>query len=247
MSKYDFDNEIKELLNEEYKNPIAPPLSKEKNWESIQNKMNRPKKNNNKLKAVMAACIAATVISLSVFLPQGSASNWITSLITQTQGVHTHLFGNVGGSSDTPSTPPKVEQHNADISEKIVSLDEAKQLVNFDIAIPDYLPAEYHLQNVTVHLIENERSNSIVLNYISSRNEELTIEQVNGESGVAFYHGFNNENMELTELTINSLPATIIKLKDDSKKLYWISSDEIVFTIQGFLNEKELIRIVESI
>ncbi|WNF35040.1 DUF4367 domain-containing protein [Bacillaceae bacterium IKA-2] len=248
-NKWNKDNEqlIEEAIKENFDNVPDPLLSKEASWEEIQKKKepqksDRPKKY---MKRVVVAAIIMTVISLSLFKPQStSAFNWVTNFFTKAQGTVTQLMGTLGNSPppDENQPIPEIERHLPEINVVRMSIEEANEVASFDIVIPSYVPEGFKFRDITVELIDDKKSDQMILNYVKGE-ETLTIRETNIQEQTGYSMGVDNEDTDLIEeVDIQGNKGTLLVFKDGSKKLIWVVQ-EVQFIIDSQLSEEEKIKI----
>lgn len=250
MKQENNHEEIKKIIQEEFEYAPPPPLSKEENWYEIQRKLNGNKTRSFYNKKIIAAGILLTLISTILFSPQNASSfNWITSLFTNVQGTVTQIIGiqeeGPEPIHDEARTVPTAKIIDEDI--RIVNLDinKAQEVASFDILIPDYLPEEFYLKDVTVELINDTISHKLILNYISA-NDTLIIRQEKMDDDFTFYYGFDNEDTELSEIEINGNQSNLLFFKDGSINLIMVI-DNTQIIIDSTLDVEHIIEIAKSV
>lgn len=244
------DQLIDEVIQENFDKAPEPPVSKEEALEKIQKQMRYKKKQNpfkRNLKKVIVAAILIVVVSTSFFQPQNaSAFNWITKLFIKAQGTITQLMGTIGepSTSDENKPTPQVIRHQGEVKLVTMRLSEAQTVASFSIVLPKKVPEGFSLRDVTVELVDDEKSDQVVVHY--KRGEEtLTIREINIKKQVGYSIGVDHEDTNIMEVDINGAMGTLLIFKDGSKKLIWMHQD-IQYMIDSQLSEQDINQIAES-
>jgi len=160
---------------------------------------------------------------------------------------------NISGVTRTANEVPDVgSQINQNIEEKsgekaLFSIDEARQSLDYDIAVPGYVPASYTLEGVSIR--ENKNSLSPVeLHYIDSvSGKELIVDENPIRQVTSFSYNFRSNDAENSTVEINEYEATLIYFeKTGGRKLLWQTS-ETYYILSASLNEEEIVKVAESL
>ncbi|MDQ0340511.1 hypothetical protein J2S00_003326 [Caldalkalibacillus uzonensis] len=250
MNKQEWDTEknIQIAIQEDYENTPEPPLSKEETWNHIQNtiatRKNKPFQQIRKMIAVVILC-AVMIITLFQSLDV-SANSWVSQLITKAKGTVTQLIGSVG--EPTPlnknQPPPDIIHYSGEVKLVTMSLEEAQEVTSFSIVLPSHVPEGFNLRDVTVELVDDEKSDQIILNYVKGE-ETLTIRETNIQEQMGYSIGVDHEDTKIIDVDIQGNSGTLFIFKDNSKKLIWVDQD-LQFIIDSQLSEHEIKKVANT-
>jgi hypothetical protein len=254
-SDKDLDRLIEEAAKEEF-NSITPPMSTNEAWEIFNKRREQKKRKKKSIKAptsfnkkfVYVASSIIIVISLFTLAPQnGAAFSKLTEIFNKIQGNVAQLFIKVGGSKENGNGPSSDEftviQGSEVISEQM-GLEQAQSETSFPIIIPQWVPSDYYLKNVTVSKKTNKKSQDIYLNYQGDQNE-FTIREVAIGNQFGLGTTVDHEDTKLEEVEINGHTATLLIYKNGFLEVIWTTQNHY-FLIEGFLTREQMLKIARS-
>lgn len=251
-----FDVLIKRAVKEEFESSPPPLLSKEEAWENILQQMNKveePPKRTPwfKQKWMYVAAILLCAFAITMFSGQtGLAKSSFTEFVQRVQGAVLQIF--VDGNNPIISNSNKdnkedenllVEEYYFEKSNLLII--EAQEEVNFPLLIPEYIPNDFELTDVSVVNLGGNLGKDVYFLF-ENKGKTFTILQRKAEDAFSFNLLIEGENVEVEELKIQGYPANFVDYQNDQNELISIYDDETVYSIKGELSKKELIQIAES-
>jgi intracellular sulfur oxidation DsrE/DsrF family protein len=100
---------------------------------------------------------------------------------------------------------------------------------------PNYLPEGFTVEN-------NKDLKSIRIIHFAKDDEIITFIQAQNESS---FH-LDTENAEVSDLFVNGNAGLLIIIKDKTTTVFW-NNNEMSFSISGYINKEEIIKIAENI
>ncbi|OEF96125.1 DUF4367 domain-containing protein [Desulfuribacillus alkaliarsenatis] len=233
----------------------VPKNEKLKNWEKIQGELtlSNSKLRTSKKRFVVAGLIASFLIFIVTIYVSNSDSTaffWnkqktiiksgsTTQIMTGTQTQHLDIDDFVRDIDDSVVF--------YDLERKVFTIEQAKEIANFDIIIPAYIPNNFEFQYVVAFVLETlYETNEVRLHYESADiNRPLKIRQQ--YYGEAFGHTMvvDHEDTKIEHLTIDNKSITLFTFKDDSLIL-WLELPHMLVTIDGFIDRDEIFQIAQS-
>ncbi|WP_062106820.1 DUF4367 domain-containing protein [Bacillus niameyensis] len=260
----DLERWIKEAIHAEVEDSPSPLKSSDEAWEQIVNEFNRRKMRTRKrwsfkTKWMYVASMFAVAVSIMFFSNQSSlAYGSFAEFFQKVQGSVMHLFVKVekepiemNAQKEIPNNEPHSSgnfsmMNDSEMVTKQLGLEEAQKETEFTLVIPDYIPSDFHLNNVTVIKQAEELSSEIYLNY-ESQDGTFYINQGLIDDSFAMGAVLDKEDANVEQVLVNGQQASFLLYKDGSTDLIWISQDEkFCFIISGMLSKKEIIKIAES-
>lgn len=248
---HDFDQWIEEAIREEFQNSPPPPLTTSQAWEQLNQQLNGSRLHKNKWpffksKLFYAASALGILILILWNPPNGSAFAKLTDMFYKTQGSIAQLFISVGNLPENDENAPPEEFYIIEGSEttsETVSLEEAQKMTAFTIKIPEYVPADFALESVTVEKPKNALSDNIYVNYKGDQ-RTFTINEYMIHEAFGAGKMVDKEDTKIEEVNIHGQKGSLFTYKNDTLELIWVTPN-YYFTISGDLTREEIIRIAE--
>lgn len=252
----ELDQAIKETVCEMVDSTTPPPL--EESWLRFEKKLKDQqkiyhKKRRNLLFLRLVASAGVIIILAGVFTVSfpGKARALgekilytIENLLGDTQiNVRTEYRHN----EPTGQLPPPPNEGFIEVpieQERIVSLDEAITVSPFPVAVPQYVPAGYNLEQVEFQpMIEPVAR--IRLKYSRHDLKYFELEQTNVPAGYVQGYGYDIEDATVQDVTVGKNTANLILFKNDRIRMTWINNS-VLFTLEGKISQEEALKVAES-
>lgn len=257
MTDRDIDQWIKDAIREEIRNSPPPPLTTEKAWEQLNERLNENNHYKNtkekwlfyKSKLFYAACLLAVMIFVLSKPDNGAAFAKLTEMFNKVQGSIVQLFINVGNPPEQDENAPTSEElvviEGSEIISEKMSLEEAQKLMAFTIKIPENIPDGFALDSVTVTKRKNQLSKEIYLNYQGNQRLFLIHEKMIDDSFGASVMA-DQEDTKIEEVNIYGQQASLLTYKNGTLELIW-ATPNYYLSIFGKLSREEIFNIAKSI
>ncbi len=158
--------------------------------------------------------------------------------------------GNISGVTRTGDKVPAVGNQN--IAEKsgekaLCSLEEARQLLDYAIAVPGYVPASYTLSGVLIREKENSLS-PVELHYVESESGNvLIVEETLINQTSSFSYNFRSNEAETSAVEVNEYDATLIYFENTGvRKLLWQTTEKY-YIVSANLDEEAINEVARSL
>ena len=238
--------------------PTPPPL--EESWRRFEKKLKDQQSLSNKpcatqrknLLSLRLATVAGIIIllagTLSLSFPVKAKAlgekivSTVANLLSGTQMNIKTEYKNI--EPDQVPPPPKDFREVNIEQERTVSLEEAKSASPFSIATPQYIPANYKLEQVKFQ--ETGKATAVVtLKYNSSNTNYLLISEMNASDGYVQGYGYDIEDAIVQNIKIGDNNGRIIIFKNENISITWIKQG-IVYELEGKIEKEEALKIVKS-
>lgn len=240
-------------LREDYQNAAPPSDAKEDNWGSIVAGLSEQKKQERGLRPLKGLLAVACLLFLligTVFWTSDKmqAFSWFVHIFESSEGDTTQISQTKLDENELSSNSiPDKEEFSTDKvneSSKEMSLEEAQKETGFYIAQPDFLPADYQLDSVTV-FFENSVSNKVMSTF-TSKGKKISLEQVHSSGEAASVKVIDNEDSDLKTVYLADNEARLMGFKDGTSQLVWSTANNN-WVLKGEVGEAKLIKIAKSI
>ena len=245
---------VREAIQKEMESGPEPPLSVEEAWERLnQSRGANPKKKRfrrvNKMVVLAASFLIALTVILSFSPGNGSAFTTITDVFQKVQGEAMHLFFSSRetpkNQENAPTSEDAVVIKDSKLTSERMPLEEAKQETSFPIRIPEFVPDDFTLKDVTVFKWTGEVSREISLHYTSDSREFMINQKFIEESfGMGLTSG--RDDVEVKQISIKGNEATLMQYKNKTVRLIWLDQ-KYFFSIRGKLTEEEVVKIARAL
>ncbi len=163
------------------------------------------------------------------------------------------LAGNVASIAGVARTGNNVPTHgNQGAEEKMIekelsTLKKARELLAYDILVPEYIPEDYALKGVYI-TEKADALSPLELHYLHSESGKiLTIDETPASKVSSFSYNYRSNDAELSNVQINGSEATLIFFpKTGVRRLIWQTS-AIYFMVSGDLCAEEICKVAESL
>ena len=247
MSPYmdSFEKELSRVLKESA-DRIAPPDTNEV-WAEIERKIQEKNKKPavpvfKKFAAAVVLLIFLLTAVLSVTGDYALADFKFFQTVKSVVGNVVNISGVSHGGRELPAdSNPEINGMTGE--KKLCSLEEAQNLLAYEIAVPGYVPEAYELAGVFVRE-ETDTLSPVELHYIdSSSGKEIEIDENPINRGSAFSYNFRSNDAQMSTIKLNKSEATLIYFKKtDRRKLLWQTS-QMYFIVSAGLSEEEIIKL----
>lgn len=255
LNKDHMEQLIKEAISEEIESSPPPPLSTIEAWEKLNHRLNKSNINSMRIsffkkKWIYAASVLLLVAFIMFLSPKsGEAYSKITEIFKNVRGTVVQLFIKVGNGPKQDINAPTSEDFSivqgSEIISEQTSLEMAQKKTSFTIKVPQNIPEEFVLKNVTVSKREKELSKDIFLNYVGDQRGFIINQKLIGDS---FGSGItaDSDDTQVEQVTVHGQKASLLRYKNGVLELIWVIQD-YYFSISGKLSKDEVIKIAESI
>jgi hypothetical protein len=266
MNSDNFDEKFEIAFKEASKQHefISPDYSP--SWNKIKVKMDR-RTRWKKIKASYAKLgIIAAAILLGAFIfgtptPTKAFSPFFTLIKNLPGNVVSYVFGSHDSENNTKAKtqpPPDVNQGQGPIDQKpevssnmstkeIISMDEAKKRVSFQIPEISYIPDGFTQKNVVIFSNNSTTPvDQISINYINSNGKtyKLVMNKLKQDSMIT--SGTNKDSGSVEEVTINSGKA-YLTIEKNQKVDFDFMFHQVFIVIVGDLTKDEVIKIANEL
>lgn len=253
----------KEMLDEYIREAFAekmtenlPPLTSTEAWERLQKtKKSKPRKHFGKSLLVVAALMLLLVV---VWSPEkGTAFGRFVSMYHVVQGSVVQLVGQIGieappKTKDTPKSADSKQGSEEEYqiiggSEQIieqVSLEEAQNLSDFSVEIPEFIPKGFDLDEVTIIRNDKGQVEEVFIHY-NKGEQGFILSEMKVKDTFGFGAIIEQEGINVEEMLINGDRANLVEFDDDVRQLIWMTQTHY-FSIEGNISEKQVIEIAKS-
>ncbi|WP_018131125.1 DUF4367 domain-containing protein [Effusibacillus pohliae] len=257
--KPNLDSLLQELVQEEIRADTPPPVPVSEAWEQVRSRLYGTGRMSGAMfpgrkKAVYAAAVLLALFAATAWLPQqGFAFARLSDIFHRIEGSVVQLFIRSGDpqpkQADTPPDDPSAANariiEGSEIQSLHMSLEQARQAAGFPIRLPQQVPAEFTLKDVTVLKKRTEKSQEIYLNYAGSQrrfhiNEKMTGPQFGAGAFV------DRDDTKVEDVTVHGQKAVLLTYKNGVTELIWVTQDTY-FSIEGNLTKQEILQIAESL
>ncbi|MCL6478117.1 MAG: DUF4367 domain-containing protein [Peptococcaceae bacterium] len=256
-SEAELDKIIRETVREMVDSITPPPL--EESWARFEKKLREQQKNSPAEKrkiplslklAAAAGFIVILAGALSISFPVKARAigdkilYTVESLLSGTQmNIKTTYRHN---EPDQPPPPPETGFREVYIGEEqVVSLEEAKTVSPFPVAVPRYVPAGYGLDQVKYHKLV-EPIARVTLSYTGPNLNYFEIEETNVPEGYTQGYGYDTEDAVVEDVKVGNNIAKLIVFKNDEIRLTWINQD-VLYTMEGRIAKEEALKVARSL
>ncbi|WP_028306325.1 DUF4367 domain-containing protein [Desulfitibacter alkalitolerans] len=220
-------------------------------WKDFEkNMLGRKKRVKNLSKFAVIAAILILILFSSIFVSfnnQAVANFWFLEKIKTTIDEITSISITTSKQEQPESQDKNIEDNTVTVTieKKLLSLEEASQLVSYPIVLPTYIPSGYSLNGVYLDNPES-KTTSIELQYSTPGIEEkLIINQIPTNNSTGFSHNFRGTDVQEKTVLINNNEATLLTF-NNRLQLIW-QYKTFLYIITGAINEDEIIKMAESI
>ncbi len=244
-----FDAELSQGLQEAASRIVSP--DKDEVWADISRKIegiNR-KEGIPVLKKLAAAAAVLILLLTGVFAAAGDYALADFRFFKTIKSVFSNVVS-ISGVTRTDNEVPTVSNQNIvenNDEKALCSLEEARQSLDYDIAVPGYIPTSYTLDRVFIR--ENKNSLSPVeLHYKDSvSGNELIIDESPISQATSFSYNFRSNDAETSTVQVSEYEATLIYFKNTGiRKLLWQTQDKY-YIVSADLDEKEIMAVASSL
>lgn len=256
FSEAELDKIIQETVREMVDSVTPPPL--EESWARFEKKFIEQQKTyhkkRRKLLFLRLAASAGVIIFLSgafaVLFPVKSRAvgekilSTVENLISPTQmNIRTGYRHN-----DPLEIPPPPKDGLTEVhieQERIVSLEEAKTLSPFPVAIPYYIPDGYTIDQVKFQPMIKPVAR-VSLKYNGPDSKYFVLEEMNVPEGYVQGYGYDIEDAAVKDVKVGNSAGKLILFKNDRIRITWLNQS-VLFTLEGKISEDEALKIAGSI
>lgn len=237
--KHDTDTLIEIAYKAKYNNIKCPP--KDEIWSNIKKELVKKQKRSIKRRNLVASVII--LIFTGFFFVSGPtyvgafANKIIKSIINITD--------------NTFNISKKVSLEADDIGKEFDDprLAETQSIINFELAVPRYMPKDYYLEKINV-LNNNKQQEVVSLYYtVDKEDEEKEFIQIDQESDPhstsISLNLLREPNTEMKEIKVHGTEYVLILYKNEFCKLMW-DKGNVSYTIHGKISEDEMLKIAQS-
>ncbi len=160
---------------------------------------------------------------------------------------------NISGVTQTRDETPAVgDQKNENKDEQdgenaLCSLGEARQTLNYNIAVPNYVPASYTLNGVFIK-DKNSNLSPVELHYIDSvTGNELIVDECPISQVTSFSFNFRSNDAKTLNVEINEYEATLIYFDNTDLRILLWQTPERYYIVTANLDEEEIIEVAKSL
>ncbi len=244
-----FENELAQGLKEAASRMVPP--DKDEVWADISRKIEAI----NKKKGIPAFKKFAVAAVLTIFFLAGVfavASDHALADFRFFQTIKS-VFRNVvsiSGATRADNEIPVVSKQDMveNTGEKaLYSLKETQKLLEYDIAVPAYVPSSYTLNGVFVRENKN-RLSPVELHYIDSiSGNEMIIDESPISQTASFSYNFRSNDTDTSTVQVSGYEATLVYFQNtEGRRLLWQTSDKY-YIISAGLDEEEIMAVAESL
>lgn len=237
-----------------------PPL--EESWARLQKKMKEredlsgkqctsKQKKKNLLSFRLAAIVGIIMLLATasyIYFPANATAvgerivSTVQTILTGTQAnMRTSYKHNEPGQAPPPDTFKEIPIGQ----ERIVSLEEARSVCPFPLAIPGYVPAGYKLVQVRVQEMVKPIVN-LKLQYSGHNLNPFVLSETNAPGSFTRGYGYDIEDATVQDVKIGGSTGKMIIFKNKDIKISWIRQG-IVYELNGKIPKEEALKIVNSL
>lgn len=250
-NEFELDELIKQAIEEEYSNVPAPPKGKEQTWNEISAKIPREKTQSSRKSVfpLVSAVFALLIVGTTIFNTSSlTAFEWMKEFFVYQDGSTAKFQSGSRPPDNSEMGPPSSKEFvvlDGKSETKTVSHSEAKDLADFSIRIPTYLPEGYSEKEARVNCF-NDTCESVTLIYKNSDEKLLKIDQQYFQG--AYGSGSTISNVvETKEVKVNGTKAVLIITSHENLKFLKWSTYSMEVSMDGYLTEEEMIKVAESL
>ena len=241
------EKELRNALRKIY-DDINIPDSTE-SWNSVQQRLKRRKKRlqwQRRMRIGIAVVIISFAFNLVYNMSIPTAYSHIATLIKKWQEDVVEFFHERPSHSDrnalTSSPPGNRELSSSSDMMHVDTLDEAQEIISFDLLTPYKIPKTFQLDAVRIFGV-----NEAQLEYVNMNGEVLNIIQrkIEGEPP-DLKATMSADSGEYKDVYINGVAAILMIPIEGNMNLEWLTEERILVRISGQLSEDVIVNLADS-
>lgn len=138
----------------------------------------------------------------------------------------------------------KEPETNMITEKEFLSIEKAETLIEYSIALPEYVPEEYNFYGVHIRS-QGDNFSPIELRYSNKSNDYITITQIPLDTQLAISSNIRTNEASIETIQINNYEATII-VQESVTRLIW-DDFRTQFIVEGTIGKEEIIKVGVSL
>lgn len=250
-SDSELDKLVKEVVQKMVESATPPPL--EESWARFEKKLREHKPPITKKKDFLFLAAAAGVIilivgTLTISFPVKARAlcekivNTVETLVGSTQ---MNIKTDYKDSEPGRLPPPPDDFKEVPIGqEQTISLEEVKLVSPFTVSIPEYIPADYKLEQVKFQEMAKPVA-KVTIKYNGPYSNYFLISEMNAPDGSVQGYGYDIEDAIVQDLNVGDKNGKIILFKNEKIRATWLQHS-MMYGLEGKISREEALKIIES-